>query len=116
MPRLHHVNLAVLPGSADEEASFLVDILGYERVAVPAGLEGRARWFRADDGTQVHLSEDPGHRPGARAHTAVELGEDADAVLGRLESAGIEHTTSEFDGRKLTFCADPGGNRWELRH
>ena len=116
MPRLHHVNLAVPPGAADDEGDFLVEVLGYRRVPVPADFEGPARWFEADDGTQVHLSVDPDHRPSAMAHTAVELGDDAEAVLARLAASGIDHRATEFDGRRLTFCTDPGGNRWELRH
>jgi hypothetical protein len=48
------------------------------------------KWFEADDGTQVHLSVDPDHRPAARAHTAIELmGRSAD-VERRLGEAGIE--------------------------
>jgi catechol 2,3-dioxygenase-like lactoylglutathione lyase family enzyme len=115
VPRLHHVNLAVPPGAADAEGEFL-EVLGYRRMSVPAGFEGRARWFEADDGSQVHLSVDPDHRASAMAHTAIELDGEADSVIARLDRAGIEHKTIEFDGRTLTFCADPGGNRWELRH
>ncbi len=98
MTRLHHVNLGVPPGGADDEAEFLIDVLGYRKVEASAAAQGfGARWYETDDGTQVHLSPDPDHRPAARAHTAIEFGD------------------GEFDGNRILFCQDPAGNRWELR-
>jgi hypothetical protein len=32
-----------------------------------------------------------------------------------LRDAGIEFGDNEFDGRRILFCQDPAGNRWELR-
>ena len=37
------------------------------------------------------------------------------AVEVRLRDAGIEFGDNEFDGRRVLFCQDPAGNRWELR-
>jgi catechol 2,3-dioxygenase-like lactoylglutathione lyase family enzyme len=74
-----------------------------------------ANWYETDDGSQVHLSVDPDHRPAARAHTALDIGEQIDEIAGRLQSAGIEYRDGEFDGRRILFCQDPAGNRWELR-
>ena len=116
MTRLHHVNLGVPPDGADDEATFLVDVLGYRKVKPSAAAQGfGARWYEIDDGTQVHLSLDPDHQPAARAHTAIELGDELDTVAGRLRDAGIEFGDGEFDGRRILFCQDPAGNRWELR-
>jgi catechol 2,3-dioxygenase-like lactoylglutathione lyase family enzyme len=116
MTRLHHVNLGVPPDGADAEAEFLVGVLGYRKVEPSAAAQGfGARWYEIDDGTQVHLSLDPDHRPAARAHTAVEFGDQLDAVAGRLRDAGVEFGDGEFDGRRILFCQDPAGNRWELR-
>ena len=112
MPRFHHVNLGVPPGVEEAEGAFLVDVLGYRKVDVPADLVGRARWYEADDGTQVHLSLDPEHRPAARAHTAIEV-DDRDAMVARLDAAGVEHTS--FAEASVVLCSDPAGNRWELR-
>jgi catechol 2,3-dioxygenase-like lactoylglutathione lyase family enzyme len=114
MPRFHHVNLGVPPGVEEAEGRFLVDVLGYRKVDVPPDLVGRARWYEADDGSQVHLSLDPEHRPAARAHTAIEI-DDRAAVQARLEAAGTEHTADSFRGVHVVLCTDPAGNRWELR-
>ena len=75
-----------------------------------------ARWFEADDGSQVHLSVDPDHRPAAKAHVAIEYGADLAAVEDRLNQAAIEFQSSERPGfPRIINCQDPGGNRWELR-
>jgi len=94
---------------------FLLDVLGYRRVAPPPELVGRARWFEGEDGKQIHLSEDPDHRPAARAHVAVDLGDELAELPGRLERAGHEYSTFDGDDMRVVFCADPAGNRWELR-
>ena len=94
---------------------FLLDVLGYRRVAPPPELVGRARWFEGEDGKQIHLSEDPDHRPAARAHVAVEVGDDLGALQVRLEQAGVEHAALGGDDLRVVFCQDPAGNRWELR-
>ncbi|CUU55177.1 hypothetical protein Ga0074812_104258 [Parafrankia irregularis] len=112
MPRFHHANLGVPPGLEDAEGAFLVDILGYRRIDVPADLVGVARWYEADDASQIHLSTDPDHRPAARAHTAVEIDTE---VESRLRAAGISYRTTGRDGLTVLFCADPAANRWELR-
>src|SRR3954462_13241568 len=116
MTRLHHVNLGVPEDGADAEAEFLVAVLGYRKVEPSAMAQGfGARWYETDDGTQVHLSPDPDHRPAARAPTALEIGEELEVVAGRLRDAGVEFGDNEFDGRRILFCQDPAGNRWELR-
>jgi catechol 2,3-dioxygenase-like lactoylglutathione lyase family enzyme len=95
MRRIHHVNLGVHPDVMDDEVDFLIDVLGYRRADPPAeALRFGAQWFDADDGTQVHLSRDPDHRPAARAHTALVVGDELDDIKAR---------------------SDPAGNRWELR-
>jgi catechol 2,3-dioxygenase-like lactoylglutathione lyase family enzyme len=113
--RFHHVNLGVPVGGAEAEEAFLLDVLGYRRVVAPPGLALRARWFEGEDGKQIHLSEDPDHRPAARAHVAVEVEGDLPALEARLEQAGLEHSAFDGDGLRIVFCQDPAGNRWELR-
>ncbi len=115
MLRLHHVNLGVPVGGAQAEEAFLTEVLGYRRVAAPAELARKARWFQSEDGKQIHLSEDPDHRPAARAHVAVEVEGDLPALEARLERAGLEHSAFDGDGLRVVFCQDPAGNRWELR-
>jgi len=121
MPSLDHVNLCVPPAIGDEEGAaaesmWLCDVLGYRRVepGPEANQFGVLHWFAADDGTQVHLTVDPGHRPSARAHTAVRIGDALDATVLRLEAAGRGCTTLEFAGDRHVFTDDPAGNLWEL--
>jgi catechol 2,3-dioxygenase-like lactoylglutathione lyase family enzyme len=116
VPRLDHVNLGVPVDGLDEEAAFLVDLLGYRRVE--AGPEAQAFgtlwWFDGDDGAQVHLSADPDHRPAGRAHTAIRLDAALDRTLDRLRAAGHECGELAFDGDRHVFTKDPAGNTWEL--
>jgi hypothetical protein len=98
--------------------SFLSDLLGYRAVEAPEELTRfNPNWFEADDGTQIHLSEDPDHRPAARAHVAVVVGDSFAPAVARLEAAG--HKVSVGDGvagaGQIGLCRDPAGNRWELR-
>jgi catechol 2,3-dioxygenase-like lactoylglutathione lyase family enzyme len=113
--RFHHVNLGVPVGGAEAEEVFLLEVLGYRRAAAPPELALQVRWFESEDGKQIHLSEDPDHRPAARAHVAVEVEGDLPALEARLEQAGLEHSAFDGDGLRLVFCQDPAGNRWELR-
>jgi hypothetical protein len=111
MPRFHHANLGVPPGLETAQGAFLVDVLGYRTMDVPPDLVDRARWYEADDGSQIHLSVDPDHRPSARAHTAVTVDDEIEA---RLTDAGIAYRTAGWD-TVIVFCDDPAGNHWELR-
>jgi catechol 2,3-dioxygenase-like lactoylglutathione lyase family enzyme len=116
VPRHHHVNVGVPPGGLEAQSVFLVDILGYSSLDPPEELRDRAHWFQADDGSQVHLSEDPDHRPAGRAHIAIDCGTDLPMITDRLNNSGLQYRT--FDGPTGTvtvFCQDPAGNRWELR-
>ncbi|MBO0729794.1 MAG: hypothetical protein J2P57_11080 [Acidimicrobiaceae bacterium] len=123
MPSFHHVNLGVPVDGIEAEAGFLVDILGYREAPVPEQLRDRAHWFDAGDGSQVHLSVDPDHRPAARAHVAVEYGAELAGVEQRLTERGVSFDSFDSpqgapevsDPRRVLFCQDPAGNRWELR-
>jgi catechol 2,3-dioxygenase-like lactoylglutathione lyase family enzyme len=117
MRRIHHINLGVPPDLVDAERDFLVDILGYRLAPLdPAAEKFGALWFDADDGTQIHLSRDEGHVPAAQAHTAIAVGDEIDDIEKRLDAAGARYKAGEFGGTRLLFCADPAGNRFELRH
>lgn len=117
MPYFHHVNLGVPPEGVDSEAAFLVDILGYRPVELNDDIRRMgARWFEADDGSQVHLSADPDHRPAGRAHVAIEYGAELPNVGRRLDEAEIRFEPSERPGfPRILNCRDPAGNLWELR-
>lgn len=113
--RFHHVNLGVLPDQLDQEMSWLVDVLGYRRLAAgPEMTALGANWFEAADGSQVHLSKDEDHRPAGRAHVAVEV-DDLARVADRLRQTGQRFEMSERPDLTVVLCRDPAGNRWELR-
>ncbi|MDA8044563.1 MAG: glyoxalase [Actinomycetota bacterium] len=117
MPTFHHVNLGVPPDGSDAEGEFLVGVLGYRKVPPEERPQGLGvRWYRADDGSEVHLSEDAEHRPAEKAHVAVVFGDALPAVEQRLGTAGIEHKSFQLDGfPRVVTCRDPAGNLWELR-
>jgi len=117
MPTFHHVNLGVLADDVDALEGFLVEVLGYRRVDLDDRLKKfGARWFEADDGTQVHLSIDPDHRPAARAHVAVSYGPQLADIESRLQKASVEFDAADRPGfPRVVNCHDPAGNKWELR-
>ncbi len=117
MVAFHHVNLGVPVDGVDAEGQFLQDVLGYRRMQVDAPLQQMGvNWFEATDGSQVHLSPDPDHRPAARAHVAVAFGPDLGDIERRLKEAEIDYDSAQRPGFPwVLFCQDPAGNRWELR-
>jgi catechol 2,3-dioxygenase-like lactoylglutathione lyase family enzyme len=113
MGRLHHVNLGVHEGDLAAEVEWLTGTLGMTRVEPPTGV-GPLWWFADQNGMQVHISVDADHTPARRAHVAIEL-DDVEAAKHKAVAAGGKVDESEFDGVRVVFCRDPGGNRWELR-
>jgi catechol 2,3-dioxygenase-like lactoylglutathione lyase family enzyme len=116
MPTLEHVNLGIPIDGSEAETAFLVDVLGFHGVEAPAEIRARFSplWFEGDDGRQIHLSVDPEHRPAARAHVAVWLGEELSATEERLSRSGFEWKALDSAVRRVVFTRDPAGNRWEL--
>jgi catechol 2,3-dioxygenase-like lactoylglutathione lyase family enzyme len=115
MAWIHHVNLSVPVGGIDAESKFLLDFLRLRPVQPPAELVSRVHWFESEDGSQIHLSEDPEHRPAARAHVAVVLGDDLAEFEHRWGAEGYECSAMDNADQRIVFCRDPAGNRWELR-
>jgi catechol 2,3-dioxygenase-like lactoylglutathione lyase family enzyme len=115
MLRLHHVNLSIPVDGADAEAAFLVDYLNYERMELTPGTPPQAKWFAGEDGTQIHLSEDPNHHPSSRAHVAVDLGDSLNELRAKFDKSDYEYKTFDGGAGPTLFCQDPAGNRWELR-
>ncbi len=74
-----------------------------------------ATWFEADDGSQIHLSEDPEHTPAARAHVALHYGDELPALRERLQAREWKFAEADGQGRTTILCKDPSGNRFELR-
>ncbi len=102
-------------GGIPAEAAFLVDFLGYRRIPLTPADPPSANWFESADGKQVHLSADPDHQPAARAHVAVDLGDELVLVVGKFDEAGYAYRPSRDASNPTVFCRDPAGNLWELR-
>ena len=115
MAKLHHVHLGVPAGSADVEAQFLVDFLGFHEIGLTPGVPASSRWFESDQGSQIHLSEDPDFLPAQEAHVAVDMGAGLAELERKLDQAGIAFDAMDRPTRRTLFCRDQAGNRWELR-
>src|ERR1700689_1516374 len=110
MLRLHHVNLTVPVDGVDAETEFLVDILNYRRLELNPTPPPQARWFESEDGAQIHLSPDPDHPPSARAHVAVDLGDDLTALKERFDQTGYDYKVFDGENGRIVFIKDPAGN------
>lgn len=114
--QLHHVSLIVTDTA--RAVAFYRDILGLAEAPRPdLGFPGA--WL-AVGMQQIHLLELPNPDPvsGRPAHGGrdrhVAFTTDAlEAVVARLEAAGISYTRSR-SGRAAIFCRDPDGNGIEL--
>jgi catechol 2,3-dioxygenase-like lactoylglutathione lyase family enzyme len=80
---LHHVRLAIPPGTEDKARSFYVDVLGMTEVQKPPVLAARGGlWIRADK-LEIHLGVEADFRPARKAHPGI-LVTDLDALATRL--------------------------------
>jgi hypothetical protein len=109
------VNLSIPVDGGDAEAAFLTELLNYRPMELTPGTPPTARWFEGEDGTQIHLSEDPEHHPSTRAHVALELGDSLGALERTFDDVGLPYSAADGKSLRVVFCQDPAGNRWELR-
>lgn len=111
---LHHVQLAIPPGSEDRARAFWSGLLGCEEVDKPAELRERGGcWFRSGS-LEIHLGVEPAFRPAAKAHPGI-LVRDIQALAARLEAHGVAITwDAGFSGFDRFYCVDPFGNRLEF--
>jgi hypothetical protein len=115
MIRIDHVNLGVLPGTKEQTSGWLVDVLGCKRLSPPAEFVALgACWLETADGVQVHLTDDPDHRPASIAHVAVVV-DDIEELASELASRATEVRRVDREDLTQLFCRDPAGNRWEIR-
>jgi glyoxylase I family protein len=116
---LHHVSLVV--SDTANALMFYRDVLGLAVIDTRPELPFGGAWLALGD-HQVHLLELPNPDPvtgrpahgGRDRHTAVSV-DDLDALVERLNAAGITYTLSR-SGRRALFCRDPDGNAWEFIH
>lgn len=114
---LHHVSLIV--ADTERALGFYRDVLGLETDPGRPELGFPGAWLRIGD-KQIHLLELPNPDPqqgrpahgGRDRHVAMAVA-DLDALIERLEAAGIGYTLSR-SGRRALFCRDADANTLEL--
>jgi catechol 2,3-dioxygenase-like lactoylglutathione lyase family enzyme len=111
---IDHVQLAMPPGEEERAEGFYRDVLGFQVVEKPPTLAARGgRWFERG-GVRVHLGIEPDFRPARKAHPALVV-TSLDALLARLEAAGVElQWADEGPGVRRGHIEDCFGNRIEL--
>ena len=115
--RIHHASLIVQ--NTEKALQFYCDLLGLEVDPSRPDLGYPGAWLKVGDG-QIHLLELPNPDPvsgrpahgGCDRHLALVV-EQLDALLARLEAAGIAVSKSK-SGRQAAFCRDYDGNAIEL--
>jgi len=114
---IHHASLLV--NDLDMALAFYTDVLGLERDTSRPEMSFEGAWLRVG-AQQIHLLQLPNPDPqdgrpshaGRDRHTAFAVA-GLDAVISRLETAGVAMTRSR-SGRQAVFCRDPDGNGIEL--
>jgi catechol 2,3-dioxygenase-like lactoylglutathione lyase family enzyme len=111
---LHHVQLAIPPGSEDDCRAFYVDILGMVELKKPPVLAARGGlWIRAD-ALEIHLGVEEDFRPARKAHPGIRVA-DLDSLAERLSAKGVEVIWDEnFPGHRRLYAYDNLGNRLEF--
>ncbi|MBT2212864.1 MULTISPECIES: VOC family protein [Actinomadura] len=111
---LHHVQIAIPPGSEDDCRAFYVGALGMLEIQKPPVLAARGGlWVRAD-GLEIHLGVEKDFRPARKAHPGIRVA-DLDALEKRLTEHGVAVTWDDnFPGHRRFYVADNLGNRIEF--
>jgi catechol 2,3-dioxygenase-like lactoylglutathione lyase family enzyme len=111
---LHHVQVAIPPGSEDDCRAFYVGALGMLEIQKPPVLAARGGlWVRAD-ALEIHLGVEPDFRPARKAHPGIRVA-DLDGLAKRLTEHGVEVTWDDnFPGHRRFYAFDNLGNRLEF--
>jgi catechol 2,3-dioxygenase-like lactoylglutathione lyase family enzyme/cold shock CspA family protein len=111
---LHHVQLAVPPGSEERCRAFWGGVLGMVELDKPPALAARGGcWFRGGD-LEVHLGVEDPFAPARKAHPGI-LVDGLRALAARLEAGGHPVAWDDaFPGHDRFYAADPFGNRLEF--
>lgn len=114
---VHHVSLIV--ADTGRALAFYRDLLGLATDPARPDLGYPGAWLRVG-GHQIHLLELPNPDPvegrpahgGRDRHLALSV-DNLDALVQKLEAAGVGYTLSR-SGRRALFCRDPDANALEL--
>ncbi len=112
--KLHHVQLAIPPGSEDECRRFYCAILGWKELPKPAVLVKRGGLWLSAGEVELHLGVEQDFHPAKKAHPAF-LVTAIDNIAADLASQKFEvdwdDSIPEF---KRFFVFDAVGNRLEF--
>jgi len=116
---LHHVQMNVPAGRADEARRFFADLLGLEEMPRPQSLSNAGRsgvWYRCGDNEfHVFFASDAEFKEDRSSRHPAFLVTDLPALQQRLESAGVAlEEAIPINGRERFFCRDPFGHRLEF--
>jgi catechol 2,3-dioxygenase-like lactoylglutathione lyase family enzyme len=110
---LHHVQVAITPGSEPAARRFYGELLGLVEIEKPAALGDRGGVWFACGGQQLHCGVEPSVAP-SRRHPAL-LTDDLAATRTRLVEAGVPvRDDRQIPGYHRFYAEDPFGNRVEL--
>ncbi|MHC0430889.1 VOC family protein [Streptomyces sp. O3] len=111
---LHHVQLAIPPGTEELCRDFWGGVLGMTEIKKPPLLAARGGcWFRGG-GLEVHLGVEEDFRPNRKAHPGI-LVTSLQALATRLEDHGVSITWDDnFPGHHRFYAFDRLGNRLEF--
>ncbi|GAA1242680.1 VOC family protein [Kitasatospora nipponensis] len=111
---LHHVQLAIPPGSEGLCREFWGEALGMTELAKPPVLAARGGcWFRGG-ALEVHLGVEQDFAPARKAHPGI-LVDGLPALAERLAAHGHQvQWDGEFPGYDRFYAVDPVGNRLEF--
>ena len=111
---IDHVQLAMPEGGEEKAEWFYCDVLGLAVVPKPPAMAARGgRWFEQGN-VKIHLGVESDFRPARKAHPAIVVA-NYDALLARLQSAGIQFRPAEDGpGARRGHVDDCFGNRIEI--
>jgi len=113
---LDHVQVAIPRGVEDRARAFYGELLGMTEVPKPEALAARGGCWFESGGAVLHLGVEEPFAPARKAHPAF-LVDDLDTLEARLVAAGHECTRAdgELPGVRRFHTADPFGNRIEFQ-
>jgi catechol 2,3-dioxygenase-like lactoylglutathione lyase family enzyme len=111
---LHHIQLAIPPGSEDSCREFYIGIIGMTEIAKPAELVANGGLWLQSGGLQIHLGVEADFIPAKKAHPGI-LVEGLDDLVATLASHDIKIMWDDkFPGYRRFYTFDTIGNRLEF--
>jgi catechol 2,3-dioxygenase-like lactoylglutathione lyase family enzyme len=116
---LHHVQINVPAGRAEEARRFYEGLLAFEPMLRPQSLSNAGRngvWYRCGENEfHVFFAPDGDFKEDRSSRHPAFLVADLRALRERLRSAGVAlEDAIPIEGRERFFCRDPFGHRFEF--